>query len=112
MIPTVTASTQKQIEPGLEPSKEPPAGRQVSGSENTTPPVKPAAKVAGIDEITRTSRVYAAPSELSQLIGDIEPGIKVSVVNSRDGWLEIPSKHGRPPGFIRRDVAARVADQN
>jgi len=34
--------------------------------------------------------------------------MKVSVVNSRDGWLEIQSKHGRPPRFIRRDVAARV----
>jgi hypothetical protein len=51
-------------------------------------------------------------SELSQLIGDIEPGMKVSVVNNRDGWLEIHSKHGQPPVFIRRDVAVRVADQN
>jgi hypothetical protein len=53
------------------------------------------------------------PTEFLPRIGDIEPGMKVSVVNSRDGcWLEIHSKHGRPPGFIRRDVAARVADQN
>jgi hypothetical protein len=36
----------------------------------------------------------------------------VSVVNRRDGWLEIHSKHGRPPGFIRTEVAARVAAQN
>ena len=76
------------------------------------PPVKPEARVAAIYEITRTSRVYAEPSELSQLIGDIEPGMKVSVVNSRDGWLEIHSIHGRPPGFIRRDVAVRIADRN
>jgi hypothetical protein len=88
VIPTVTASTQKQIE-------------------------KPAARVARIYEITRTSRVYAEPSEFSpQLIGDIEAGMKVSVVNSHDGWLEIHSKHGRPPGFIRRDVAARIASQD
>lgn len=54
VIPTVTTSTQKQIE-------------------------KPAARVAGIYEITRTSRVYAEPSEFSpQLIGDIEAGMKVS----------------------------------
>jgi hypothetical protein len=74
--------------------------------------VKPAAKVTGIYEITRASRVYSAPTESSQLIGDIEAWMKVSVVNSRDGWLEIHSKHGRPPGFIRRDVAARIASQN
>jgi len=135
VIPTVTASTQKQIAPGREPSKEPPtasaqpavepeltpaigkeiakpAARQSSESENTTPPIKPAVRVAGIYEITRASRVYSAPTEFSQLVGDIQPGMKVSVVNSRDGWLEIHSKHGRPPGFIRRDVAARIANQN
>jgi hypothetical protein len=33
--------------------------------------------------MTRASRVYAAPNESSQPIGDIEPGVKVSVVNRR-----------------------------
>ena len=75
-------------------------------------PVTLPSRVAGTYEITRASRVYAAPSESSQPIGDIEPGVKVSVVNRRDGWLEIHSKHGRPPGFIRTEVAARVAAQN
>jgi len=51
--------------------------------------------MAGIYEITRTSRIYAAPTEFSPRIGDIEPGMKVSVVNGRDGWLEVQSKHGR-----------------
>jgi hypothetical protein len=53
--------------------------------------------------------VYAAPNELSRSLGDIEPGINVDVVDAREGWLEIHSKHGRPPGFIRREVAARLA---
>jgi hypothetical protein len=66
----------------------------------------------GTYEITQPSRVYAAPSELSQLIGEIEPGVKVNVVNTRDGWLEIHSKHGRLPGFIRKEVAARVTEPN
>lgn len=60
----------------------------------------------------RPSRVYAAPKELSRSIGDIEPGVNVNVVNARDGWLEIHSKHGRPPGYIRREAAARVTGQN
>jgi hypothetical protein len=81
-------------------------------SANALPQVKAPPRAAGTYEITRASRVYAAPSESSQSIGDIEPGVKVSVVNSRDGWLEIHSKHGRPPGFIRSEVAARVAAQN
>lgn len=69
------------------------------------------AKVAGIYEITQPSRVYAAPSELSQLIGDIEPGVKVNVVNARGEWLEIHSKHGRPPGYVRKE-GARILAQN
>ena len=67
-------------------------------------------RLAGTYEITQLSRVYAAPSEQSQLVGDIEPGVKVNVVNGKDGWLEIHSKYGRPPGFIRRE-SARVAPQ-
>jgi hypothetical protein len=70
---------------------------------------QPAARaVAGTYEVTRGTRVFAAPTELSQQVGEIEPGLKVNVVNARDGWLEIHSKHGRPPGFIRSDAAARA----
>lgn len=76
------------------------------------PAAKPAAKVAGTYEVTRPGQVYAAPSEASQRLGDIEPGTKVSVVDKRDGWLEIHSKHGRPPGFIRQNMAAPVIGRN
>jgi hypothetical protein len=44
-------------------------------------------------------------------MGDIEPGVRVNVVGAKNGWLEIHSKHGRPPGFIRKE-GARVAAQN
>jgi hypothetical protein len=37
--------------------------------------------------------------------------MKINVVDSRDGWLEIRSKHGRPPGFVRQTAAVRI-DQN
>jgi predicted nucleic acid-binding Zn-ribbon protein len=77
-----------------------------------TPLAKQEPRAVGTYEITRPSRVYAAPTELSELIGEIEPGVKVNVVNTRDGWFEIHSKHGRPPGFIRQEVAARVAGRN
>ena len=66
----------------------------------------------GTYQVVRSSRVYAAPNELSRSIGEIEPGVNVNVVNNRDGWLEIHSKHGRPPGFIRREVAAKFSGQN
>jgi len=64
--------------------------------------------VAGTYEVTRGTRVFAAPTEFAQQVGEIQPGLKVNVVNARDGWFEIHSKHGRPPGFIRSDAVARV----
>jgi hypothetical protein len=106
-------------------NSEPPAPPEApAAKEVATPAVKEKAQpakalevakvqqpVAGTYEITQSSRVYAAPSELSQQMGDIEPGVRVNVVNSKNGWLEIHSKHGRPPGFIRKE-SARVAAQN
>ncbi len=106
-------------------ASEPPAPPEVpAASEVATPAVKAKPQpvravevakaqrpVAGTYEITQSSRVYAAPSELSQLMGDIEPGVRVTVVDAKNGWLEIHSKHGRPPGFIRKE-SARVLARN
>jgi hypothetical protein len=127
--PIVSASVPRLTEPAAQPMKALASVAQPAPSESSTVSLtakEPAQSVAvskpsgtakqesaavGTYEITQTSRVYAAPNELSQLIGEIEPGVKVNVVNSRDGWLEIHSKHGRPPGFIRREVA-RIAGRN
>lgn len=97
------------------PVKQASAKRPVDNSD-AAPPASQAARIeprlAGTFQITRPGRVYAAPSEASRPIGDIEPGVKVNVVDSRNGWLEIHSKHGRPPGFIRHEFATRVSGQN
>jgi len=64
-------------------------------------------RVQGTYKITRSTQVYSEPSDTSRLIANIKPGIKINVVNSRDGWLEIRSKHGRPPGFVRQTAAVQ-----
>jgi hypothetical protein len=89
-----------------------PAAKQAGPATKPPQPPRQETKVSGTYEITRPSRVYAAPSEFSQSIGEIAQGVKVNVVNARDGWLEIHSKHGRPPGYIRTEAAARVIAQN
>ncbi len=71
-------------------------------------PKKAAVTAAGVYQVTQSTRVFAAPAEYAQQVGEIEPGLKVTVVNARDGWLEIHSKNGRPPGFIRSNAAARI----
>jgi hypothetical protein len=72
------------------------------------PPRKAAPRVLGAFQTVRPTQVFTGPSENSEFIVNLEKGVKVNVVNSRDGWLEIRSKHGRPPGFIRQDAAARI----
>jgi len=69
---------------------------------------KPVATAWQSYEIVQPTRVFSAPSEHSQLIANVEPGTQVNVVDSRNGWLEIRSKHGRPPGFIQKTAAIRI----
>jgi chromosome segregation ATPase len=68
-------------------------------------------RAQGTYKITRSTQIYSEPSDTSRLITNIKPGIKINVVDSRNGWLEIRSKHGRPPGFVRQTEAVRI-DQN
>jgi hypothetical protein len=72
------------------------------------PPIKAAPRVRGAFQTVRPTQVFSGPSEDSELIIDLGKGTKVNVVDSRDGWLEIHSKHGRPPGFIRQEAAIRI----
>lgn len=70
--------------------------------------IKPAPGLQGKFKITRPTAVFSGPSEDSALITRIEPGIKINVVGSRGGWLEIRSNHGRPPGFVRQEAAVKI----
>ena len=78
------------------------------GEPVSKPPIKAAPRVRGAFQTVRPTQVFSGPSEDSELIVDIGKGTKVNVVDSRDGWLEIRSKHGRPPGFIRQEAAVRI----
>jgi chromosome segregation ATPase len=123
-VPTVTASTlshdgnlpvaqpERETQPGVGTEAARSTVKDTGEPASVSPPVKRAPRATGTYQITRASRVYAGPTESSQSMGEIEPGVKVSVVDSRDGWLEIHSKHGRPPGYIRSEVAARVNPQD
>jgi hypothetical protein len=97
-------------------SKEVTVAPATSSVEDTAEPVervskpkpKPAPRVRGTFETVRATQVYGGPSENSPLIASIGPGMKLNVVDSSNGWLEIRSKHGRPPGFIRQEAAVRI----
>ena len=56
-------------------------------------------------QTVRSTSVFEEPSAFSRKVGSIPNGTRVRVVGSTDDWLEVRSKQGRPPGFIRRDDA-------
>jgi uncharacterized protein YaaW (UPF0174 family) len=94
-LPAYESEHRTEIEPTPKPTVKPVV--------NTVRPVR------GVFQTVRPAIVYSRPGEESEIVANIEKGTRVNVVNSRNGWLEIHSKHGRPPGFIRQEVAERIA---
>jgi hypothetical protein len=99
----------EQSSPIEDASKTVKRSRPASGDNESSQQVR--RRVQGTFKITHPTQVYSGPSGNSRLIANIEPGMKINVVDSRDGWLEIRSKHGRPSGFVRQTAAVRI-DQN
>ena len=64
-------------------------------------------KDVGAYEVRYSTSVYSQPRDDAETVGQIEAGTKVNVVNVQGDWLEIRSKYGRPPGFIKKDSAVR-----
>jgi hypothetical protein len=56
-------------------------------------------------QTVRSTSVFEEPSGNSRKVATIPGGSKVRVVGSSGDWLEVRSKQGRPPGFIRSDDA-------
>jgi len=64
---------------------------------------------AGVYETVRPTNVFQAPTAGSPVVANIPSGTRVNVVASRGEWLEVHSRRGNPPGFIRRDDASFVS---
>jgi hypothetical protein len=56
--------------------------------------------------------VYEDPSGSSRVLSQIGPGTRINVVRSNGEWLEVRSKQGNPPGFIRLDDAKFIGRAN
>jgi len=93
------------------PSFPRPPQRSVDAAPPPAPPVRRAAE-PGLYETIRPTAVYADPQGSSRVVAQIAKGTKVSVVGSVGDWLEVRSKHGNPPGFVRRDDAMFVGRAN
>ena len=66
----------------------------------------------GIYETLRATTVYEEPMGSARTLSQIPRGTRVNVVRSVGEWLEVRSKHGNPPGFIRVEDAMFVSKAN
>jgi uncharacterized membrane-anchored protein YhcB (DUF1043 family) len=67
---------------------------------------------AGVYETVRETSVYDNPSSQARVISQIRGGTRINVVNSGGEWLEVHSKHGNPPGYVRSTDARPITRRN
>ena len=87
-----------------------PADRLPPASPPPPPPRR--AVPPGTYETVRATSVYEEPSDTSRVVSKIPRGTRFEVVRSTGDWLEVRSKHGNPPGFVRVDDAMFVSQAN
>lgn len=66
---------------------------------------QPSSAGAGVYVTTRPTAVHENPSSSSRVISQIEGGTRINVIGSTGGWLEVRSRRGNPPGYVRADDA-------
>jgi hypothetical protein len=66
----------------------------------------------GVYETVQSTMVYENPSASADIVADIPAGVRVNVVSASGDWLEVHSRRGNPPGFIRRGDAVFVESPN
>ncbi len=81
------------------------SGAQSSSKKKTQVARNAVRVVWGEYEVLQPTPVYSEPREESQTVANINAGAKVNVVDVKGDWLEVRSKHGRPPGFIKKGSA-------
>ncbi|MGH7768850.1 MAG: hypothetical protein ACREQP_15495 [Candidatus Binatia bacterium] len=100
--PPSARSAARSVEPA------PPQARERTVAKSAAPAPAPSGRrpaEAGTYEIIRDTAVLEKPSVASREVALIQQGTAINVVGSQGEWLEVRSKHGKPPGYVRRDDA-------
>jgi hypothetical protein len=96
----------------LPPPHKSQAQRSVQDSaRNSRPTPAPASRSgakAGVYETVQSTTIYENPSAAANVVADIPAGVRINVVSATGDWLEVHSRRGNPPGFIRRGDAVFV----
>ncbi|MGE5305209.1 MAG: SH3 domain-containing protein [Alphaproteobacteria bacterium] len=96
-------------------NRPPPSAAPPRPADRLPPPPPPPPRRAaapGTYETVRATSVYEEPSGSARVLSKIPKGTRVEVVRSTGDWLEVRSKHGNPPGFVRLDDAMFMSPSN
>ena len=93
------------------PSTQASTARSVKTPSSPTPAARRPAE-PGVYEVIRATTVREEPSGGARRITDINKGTKITVVRTVGDWLEVRSKQGNPPGYVRLDDAILVSRAN
>jgi hypothetical protein len=98
----------------LSASRAAPPPRSTTRPAESSAPAAPPRRTAEprLYETVRPTTVFAEPATSSRILSRISKGTQVTAVRSVGDWLEISSKHGNPPGFIRADDATLLSRGN
>lgn len=66
----------------------------------------------GLYQTVRSTALHEEPIAGSRVLTRIGGGTQITVVRGVGEWLEVRSKHGNPPGFVRADDAKFVGRAN
>jgi TolA-binding protein len=87
---------------------EPAPAKEKTVAKNAEPPPSSSRRRPadpGTYEVIQDTAVLEKPSASAREVALLQKGMTVSVVGSQGDWLEVRSKRGNPPGFVRRDDA-------
>ena len=85
------------------------SSRPPDSARSSAPVVTARRNEAGLYETIRETPVFETPSSQARVISQIRGGTRINVVKSAGDWLEVRSKHGNPPGYVRSDSARLIA---
>jgi hypothetical protein len=102
----VASAPAKSVARRVEAVPAPPKDSTVAKTTESSPsPSRRRPAEPGAYEIIQDAAVLEKPSSSAREVALVQKGMTVNVVGSEGDWLLVRSKHGKPPGYIRRDDA-------
>jgi hypothetical protein len=104
-LTSATRPAPKELPPNVEAPKPPLEVLSKPSGQSDAAGASSGGAAAGTYQTVRPTSVYEAPSPSAKIVANIDRGVPVNVVGSNGDFLEVRSKSGKPPGFIRRGDA-------